>query len=658
MALRSRFGLRTRVPTTTSTKGQTKQLSYKGGVDSEADNDDVPAGTLIYATDARQVKRGRYKTRKGASRYSVPVDEAVTASQTSTTGASTVTVNGNVSVAEKLTTASTGGLTMAEVRVRTTATSSGALLVEFYSDNSGNPGTLLGTSSIAASAISSSFAYLPAYFMAAPDNTSGAVIWMVIRGQSSDTGDYEISTTTTSTNTKTSVDLTTWAAQTYSLNVKASVTPTNEVKGVYRAYRFNGQKITLFVAGSTLYSVDDTTGATTAVYASLDASATAYRFDMAQDCVYFVDDGLSKPWKLDLPTMAVTSVTTAPELAQLAIEHKGLMFYGNAVDKNQAYFSNFGVYDTFTSTDFLTIPAPKSAHSHVAYAKLNGALYAFAKRNKFVVYGDSNANWSIDEATDQRGTFTQESVTWTDNFIYHADEEGLHEFNGTDSRNLAKNFLSEYQEIPDKSSIILEVYDNRLYCFYTPAGAQQNSECFVYNLLLDVYEGKDLNTYIGRAFGRLAQDNIFIQASNRVAALYYGEPDSNDYDNLGGQLNFEVRTAYDHFGTPAQLKRAPKWKPTFNSVAGTYDVQVGYATDLINEATYQDVSLSRTTPRYNTGLLFNTGIRFATTGGVISPNLFVQGEFKRLQRRYKHHAAHEPVEVDGEMLMIETQGSA
>jgi len=658
MALRSRLGYRTSVPPLTTSKGLTKQLSYKGGVDSEADNDDVPAGTLVYATDARQVQRGRYKTRKGASRYSVPVGEAVTASETATTGASTVTVNGNQSVAQKLTTSSTGGLTMAEVRIRTTATSSGALLVEYYTNNAGNPGTLIATSSIAASAVTSSFAYVPTYFMAAPDNTSGAVIWMVIRGQSSDTGDYEISTTTASTNAKTSVDLTTWTTQTYSLNVKASIAPANTVKGVYRAYRYNGQKITLFVAGTTLYSVNDTTGATTVVYSSLNSSATTYRFDMAQDCVYFVDDGISKPWKLDLATMTVTSVTTAPEIAHLLIEHKGVMMYGNAVDKNQTYFSNFGLYDTFTSTDFLTIPAPKSAHSHVAYAKLNGALYPFAKRNKYVVYGDSNANWSVDEATDQRGTFSQESVTYTENYIYHADNEGIHEFNGTDSRNLAKNFLSEYQAISDKSSIVLEVFNNRLYCFYKPAGATQNTECFVYNLLLDVYEGKDLNTYIGRAFGRMAQDNIFIQASNRVAALYYGEADGNDYDNLGGQLNFEIRTAYDHFGAPAQLKRAPKWEPTFNAVTGVYNVQVGYAFDLISEATYQDLSLEKNVPRFNTGLLYNTGVKFSTTGGSITAHLFIPGEFKRLQRRYKHVAAHEPVEVDSEMLMIETQRSA
>lgn len=654
--VRSRFGYRTVIPTTTAKKDQTKPFSYVGGVDTYSDNDDMPPTKLRFAHDARMVKKGRYRTRKGANRYSVPVGEAVSASQTATTGASVQIVNGTRALAEKLTVSSTGGITRSDIRIRTTSTSAGSLLVEYYTNVGGLPGELLATSSILPASVGSSFAYLPSYFMSAPQVTSGDIIWQVIRGQDENVGDYEISTTTASSNAAVREGATTWMAAAYSLNARVYVSPANAVKGVYRAYRFNGLKVTLMVAGTTLYSVDDVTGATIVLQTGLSASATRYRFDMAQDTVYMTNE-YEKPYKIVLSTMAVSVVSTALANARTPIEHKGLMFYINADDPSQTYYSNFGAYDTFTSTDFLTWGSPKSPHSLVALAKLNGALYGFAKRNKLVLLGDSNATFSIDEATDQRGTFTQESLTWDENFIYHADEDGIHQFNGTDSRNLAEPFLEDYKAIPDKSTIVLDVRDNRLYCFYMPSGQSQNTECFVVNTLLNIYEAKDLETYIGRSFARLTQDDIFIQASNRVAALYYGEADGNNYDNLGAQLQFELGTAFDHFDTPGQYKRIPKWRPVFDSVAGTWGVDVGYAFENRPDPQWlETVSLASNNPRLNTGLLLNTGVRVATPGGLVEPqNLYIPGEFKRAQRRYRHIAAHEPVEVDSELLTVETE---
>lgn len=660
--VRSRFGYRTGIPSITAKKNQTKPFSYVGGVDTYTDNDDMPNSKLRFAYDARMVKKGRYKTRKGPNRYSVPVGEAVSASQTTTSGASVQIVNGSRALAEKLTVSSTGGITRSDIRIRSTATSTGTLLVDYYTDVAGSPGVLIATSSIAPSAVNSSFAYVPSYFISAPQVTSGEVIWQVIRGQDENVGNYEVSTTTATTNAAVREGATTWTVATYSLNARVYVAPADATKGVYRAYRSNGLKVTLLVAGTTIYSVDDVTGAATGLYSSLSASATRYRFDMAQDTVYFANE-FEKPYKVVLGTMTVSQVTTAPAAAHLAIEHKGLMWYGNADDKSQLYYSNFGVYDTFTSTDFLTIPAPKSPHTHTALAKLNGALYVFARRNKFAVLGDSNATFSIDEATDQRGTFSQESVTWDENFIYHADEDGIHQFNGSDSINLAEPFLEDYKAIPDKSTIVLDVHANRLYCFYMPGGQAVNTQCYVINLLLrnekghPIYEALDLNTYVGRTFARLTQDDIFIQASNRVAALYYGEADSNNYDNLGGQLQAWWGTAFDHFGAPGQYKRVPKWRSVFDSVSGTWGIDLGHAyegrTDVVWDET---VSLASNSPRYNTGLTFDSGVTFATPGGLVEPqNLSMPGEFRRAQRQYRHIAAHEPVEIDSELLTVETQ---
>jgi hypothetical protein len=652
--LRSRQGYRTPVPSTTAQKGQSRQLSYTGGVDTYTDNDDLKPNYLTYATDARMVKKGRYKTRKGATRFSAPVGEAVSGSVTATTGASTQIVNGTRAIAQKLAVSATGAITRADVNVRTTSSSSGTLLVELYTNDGGTPGTLLGRSSLRPSAITGTLAYVPAYFMTAPDVTNGDNVWVVVTPQDENVGDYEVSTTTASTNASVRDGSTTWTPAAYSMNSRIYVTPANAVKGVYRAYRYNGLKTTLMVAGSTLYGVDEVTGATTSLATGFNASATAYRFDTAQDTTYFVN-GFEKPRKIDLATNTVSVVTDAPAAALTCMEHKGLMFYVNAEDPSQVYFSKFGLYDEFLSTDFLTFGSPKSPHSIVALAKLNGILFAFAQKNKYALFGDTNATWSIDEATDQRGTFSQESVAFNENYIYHADEDGIHQFNGSESRNLAEPFLEEYKAIAAKESIVLELKDNRLYAHYTPTGESRNTECFVINTLLGVYEGKDLNTYVGRTFARFAQDDVFLQGSNRIAALYYGE--TSDYDNLGDQLTFELRTAYSHFDSPAQYKRVPKWLPRFESVSGQYSIEAGYAYDGQTDATWLDpISLATNSPRFNTGLTYDSGETYATPGAAVQPSgLYMSGEFRRAQRRYRHIAAHEPVEVDSEVLTLETQ---
>lgn len=651
--MRSRLGYRTPIPATTSTKAQTKQVSFKDGVNTYKDNDDLKPTELVAAIDARMVRIGRYKTRKGADRYSVPIGEAVNVQNTATGGASTVTINGTHAVAQKLTVASTGRLTKNEVNIRTTSTSSGTVLVEVYTDVSNAPGELLARSSIRSADIGSSFAYEPCYYMAAPLLEASDVVWIVVKGQNQDAGDYEVSTTTAATTALLSTNAGfTWSSTSYSANVKLSTSTDGGTKGVTRAYRPNGQKVTVMFAGSSAYTVNDSTGATTAIKTGMDAAATKYRARMVQDAIYWVN-GLEKPYKYDFTS--VTQITASPYIPSLIEEHKGLLFFVDADDKTRLYYTNFAEYETFTSTDFIYVPAPKSYDSLTALAKLNGVLYQFANRNKFALLGSDNATFSLDEAPSQRGTFSQESLVYDANYIYHADEEGIWQFNGTSEKNLAEPFLEDYLAIADKSTIQLDIYSNRLYIFHPSAGSAVNDQAFVHNLLLDKYEGLDRNTYVGRTFARYAQDNIFIQASNLVGALYYGELESNDYHNLGDQLQYELRSAYSHFGSSGQRKRIPKWRPTFASAGASYSVQAGYSVDLQTDVTWQDIALGGSGPRFNNGVLFNSGAVFGGTGTIEPTNLFIPGAFKRVQRRYRHIAAREPVEFDSEILTVESQ---
>ena len=652
--VRSRLGYRTVVPSITTTKGQTKDLSFKDGVNTYKDNDDLKNTELAEVTDMRMVKVGRYKTRKGLDRFSTPIGEAVNVQVTSTTGAADKTVGGLLALGEKLTIVSTGNITKAEVRIKSLTSSKGVLLVEVYTNAGGLTGQLLCRSSIASSAITSSYTYVPVYFVDAPIVTSSTNVIVVVKSQNESGGTYSISSTTNSSNGLSSIDGgTVWSTSAFSINVKLYTSTAGGVKGVFKAYRPNGQVRTLYAHGSSMYEAN-ADGSTTLIKAGMNPAATKYRFSMDQDVVRWTNS-LEAPYKWDFTT--VTQITGVPVIPNNIMSHKGLVFYTNDADNTAVNYSNFALPDVFTSTDLIYMPGPKNADGLRAMAPLNGVLYFFSKRNKRLLLGSDNDTFQDDDASSQRGTFSQESLVYDSNYIYHADDEGVWQYNGSDERNIAEDFLPDYLAITNKESINLDIFNNRIYIWYAPAGSADNTECFVYNLTLNLYESKDKGAIVGRTFGRNTQDDSFIQASNRVGALYYGERSTNDYHNLGDQLEASLSTAYSHFDTPSQKKRVPKQRPQLPSVSGDYTVQSGYDKDFEGNPTFEgrDISVAGNGGRYNTGLLYNTGVRYAGSRMITPTNLSIPGTFNRLQRIYKHTAAREPFEFDSEVLTVQVQ---
>lgn len=656
--VRSRLGYRTVIPTITTQKGQTQDLSFKDGVNTYKDNDDLKNTELLAAVDARMVRIGRYRTRRGLDRFTVPIGETSTASVTAVTGAGVFQITSTQAIAQKFTAAASKRLTRADVRIRSTTQSKGVLLVEAYADASGMPGALIARSSIRPADITSTFSYVPSYFVESPLLVNGTSYWLVTRAQNDQAGTYEVSTTNSAATALTSAtNGAAWTPAAFAANINVYTSNNGGVKGLFKAYRPNGQVRTLFAAGDTMYEANSD-GTTTIIKSGLNPAATYYRFSMDQDTVRWVN-GLEAPYKWDFTT--VTQVTGVPVTPNNIMSHKGLVFYTNDADDTAANYSNFGLYDTFTATDLVYMPGPKNADGIRAMAPLNGVLYFFAKRNKLTLLGSSNDTFQQDEATSQRGTFSQESIVYDANYIYHADDEGVWQFNGSDEKNVAQDFLEEYKAITDKSSINLDVFGNRLYIWYAPAGASDNTECFVYNLTLGIYESKDKKTIVGRTFGRETQDDTFMQASNRVGAVYFAERSTNDYHNLGDQMQTSLETAFTHFDTPSQLKRIPKQRPQLPSVTGSYYVQAGYAKDFgqqvfVNgDGTARQINVAGDGIRYNTGVKYDTGARYAGSRMITPKNLYIPGTFNRLQRIYRHIAAREPFEFDSEVLTVQIQ---
>jgi hypothetical protein len=143
------------------------------------------------------------------------------------------------------------------------------------------------------------------------------------------------------------------------------------------------------------------------------------------------------------------------------------------------------------------------------------------------------------------------------------------------------------------------------------------------------------------------QTGYFLQASNRVGMLMLGEQSTNDYTTMGEPLSYELRTKYDHYGSPAQLKRAPDYRPHFDSVSGTYSITVGYATDYSDSPTETDIPLGGSGPRFNSGYTFDSGVTFGGSAQInplspTPPRYPVSGGACRFATAIRRHVSQSP----------------
>lgn len=636
---------------------------YSLGFNTFFANDKLPNknGGINYwrlAQDARILTLGEYGTRKGFDFHSDAAGETQDQAQTSTTGAADQSFNAINRLGQIFTAGTTGRLSKLEIRLKNDASASGTILVELWTNVSTAPGVLVSRSSIASSTLTSSYAYYTARFADAPSLTSGTSYWIVVYTQANALNSYKWSSTTSATTAKSSTNSgATWSATSFALNFRQYYATTGGVKGLHRAYKSDGTAVTLFAHGTVLYSVNEVTGALTSVKTGLSASATHYRFVTVNDIVYYVNgfDGLRK---LSGASFATESQVNATNYTHIAL-HKGLLFLVEKNDPNKVPYSNFADYETFTSTDFVYVPAPKTGDPTTALQSLNGYLLIFTKDNKYILSGDDNATFTLEEAPDQKGSYTQETTTIDKNFVYYLGNDGLYRSNGSEAQLVSKNNYQDVLGIQNRDRCVLCVNKGRLYLWFSSAGSAVNDQCYVWNLNYseDTLESFDTNAYVGRALTAFNNDNQLLVASSNIGQVYWQELASNDYTNLGGDINFLLQTHYNPYSAASVLKEIRYWKPRVESQSADYDIDCEYATDLRDN--WQVVSngmldVQGAGETYGSGVEYGDGSVYGTTAET-QGDLYVPGEYRRIALRYKHYATRQPHTFLGHTQVVQTR---
>jgi hypothetical protein len=639
---------------------------YSLGYDSYTSNDKIPlmnGGSNYWrlAQDARITTLGEYETRKGFDYYSdaagVTQDQAVT----SVTGAADQSFNTVTRLAQKFTTSSAGALTKVDINLKNANTANGTIAVAIYTNVSGAPGVLLATSSITDSALTSSYAYYTARFPNAPALTTSTVYWLVVYVQATGSGSFSWSSTTSATTALKSTDSgVTWSAASFALNFKQYYATAGGVKGIFRGYKNDGTKVSLLAHGTTLYSVNDGTGALTAIKTGLNASATTYRFAMFNDKVYYVNgyDGY-RSW--DGTTEKQVSTTNYT----LICSHKGLIFLGGGIDPNAIIFSNFGLPEIFTTTDFVYADAPKTGDPVRALVSLNGSFYIFTQHRKFILSGSDNATFSMDRAPDEKGTYTQETVTQDNDFMYYLSDDGVYQSTGSQGTLLSKSNYEDVRTLTTKSNCCLGINKGRLYMWYTSADAAQNDSCYVWNLNSPggphTLESNDTNAYVARAFNAYNDNDQLLVGSSLVGQMYWQELATNDFSNLGGPINFmlqtpylvfSIRLHYKYYGGPSVLKEIRKWDARFGTQSGNYTVDCQYAADeRDNWTTLTSTNIQGIGPIWGSGIIWGSFI-WGTTAETQMQS-YIPGEYRRVATRFRHFAMRQPVRFLGQTMIVE-----
>ena len=444
-----------------------------------------------------------------------------------------------------------------------------------------------------------------------------------------------------------------------------------EITNIFEA-NINGESTILFVHNETLYRLQ---GDIPVVVRKLPAGVKKVRFCQNLNQIRYAD-GLEKPHLLDpannwqdteISTIDIEGGNTDLNVKVSNIMDgmaDNLIYFDSEVDTKALWTYPYGYfhkstpinsYDKFNRNFYQNFPAIQTGDPLTAMFNLGGVFYFMTRRSKYQMYAQTADNWTQSQSTAQNGTFSQESIVCDLNFAYYASDNGIYEFDGASERSLTESSIQNiYDNIKHKETIVLDLYKNRLYIFYSNNG-EYNDSCLIYNTNLKVWESFDTNACVSATSGRQNKTNRLICGHSKIGMLMTA--DTGDYSDLGSPIKFNLETGYNHFGTTSQLKRIPMWRPEFATTTKLYSVKCGFALDFSDQVRYAfSVDLKNQRIRRDSYVWDNSFIPgLENTPTEISTIPQVYGEFYRCQIRYQHIAAFEPVNFKSHTLTVQTQ---
>lgn len=647
--VKSRFTSIKTIPDVKTGKSSPNTTNFADGIATYQPNDTMKNSQLRLAENARFDRIGEYKTRVGYKPLMQPIGYSVLETSMAS-GAN------NTPIAEampyELVLAADSIVYSISIQIHNTTPGVYAVPCIGIYDSEDN---LVSESCLDPSTITSYTSY-EAIFMDVPKLSAGTYTIKVGTQDSRDSG-YVVLTDSDSV-----------------LSVQVNTCDEGGISNVFEA-NIEGVKTVLFTQGNKLYRM--ASDGTTTLIRTLPAGVTNVRFNQDLNQIRYAD-GKEGPRLIDpanswsddeIPTIDLKTGEN------LNIKVRDIM---DGIDDNICYLdaetdtqmvwtypygflyngTAISTYDKFNLNWNQNFPAIQTGDPLTAFFNLGGVYYIMTRRNKYMMYSQAADQWSQNRSTAQNGTFSQESLVCDLNYAYFANDTGIYRFNGMDEDSITQDTIQNvYNAIPNKEKIVLDLFNNRLYVYYPSTADGPNDHCLVYNINLGKWESFDSNTYVSATSARQNASGRFLCGHSKVGLIMQTEDDSINYADMGQAIAFNLETAYEHFGTTSQLKRIPKWRPEFATTPKPYTVACGYALDYTDDVQYA----------FSVDLLNNTAVSESyvwdepsnygvpTTPTVLSTIPQVNGEFYRVQLRYQHIAAFEPVVFRSHTVTVQTQ---
>jgi hypothetical protein len=589
---------------------------------------------MYLAETQRQVA---ISTRRGERFYTVPIGEASVAKEDSATGQDEVVFAEGQLVAQQFSPDDDCRLTKLEVSIRRLS-GAGTVLVQVYSDDSGEPADLIATTSLAANEITENAATVTTRFIEAPALLASDDYWLVF---SCEGGEYGLQTTTNSTDALVSATAgVSWTAQSFSVNYDAFGSDEGGVKGLFRYNSSTGVKETYFAHGEDIYKVNDVDGTTTSVKDDLAVGATHYRFAKVLDDIYVVNgqDGLLK---YDGTTFE--PVDGAPSTPELIAYHKGRIFTKPVNEGNRIDYSNYFAMeeDVWDSTNFDYFDSPEKEDPITAMIPFQDRLIVFTTNDKYEWAGENVvADGVIRQSIGKRGAVSQEAVVTDDNYIYYVSNDGhLYRWNGSRDEQISRVIEADLDDIASIRDVRLTLYKDRILVWFQQSGQIAYNRNFVYETRYNQWF-YDTDRYTNMGVVYTNENNELVQASSEVGALYYGD---QTYSDLGKPIDFEYHTNYFDFGMPDNLKQVRRLYLQFRRTDWVGKITVATDKDFANDPTEQEINTSTGATTYGSGNIYGDGLIYASGEQYFRHRMTVPGQGTHYQVRVRKSGVETPV---------------
>lgn len=596
-------------------------------------------------------KRVAIRTRKGSRRLSTPIGETLNVQNVAGSTGDVPFTDSNW-IAEPFTPSATGPLTQLQLEIKRTVAGGGHVIVEVFTDNAGKPGTLIAQGSIIAGTISTSYAYLPAYFIDAPSVTNGTQYWHRVRVQQGGTATYSLNKTAAAGGYSTVTPGTVYTALGYTWHYKSYISSVGAIKGYNRRYPSNKANRTMFAFATGMYAVTDA-GVPTLLASSVNANADAVRFADLNDISYWVD-GLNTAKQWDGTT--VSDVLNVAGTPTHVIVHQNRLMFVPADDPTRVNYSDLFAPTSYPAVNFFYVPSPKSPDHIAGWIEFQDNLVIFTRETKHTVSGADVGSFTRREAIGTKGAVSQEAIVADRNYIYFmADDGNIYRYNGVEDEILSEKIEPVLQGIADKTKVRLHLYRNQLRVYY-PSG----TDTFSQDMVLLELSTKESNKYLqwfhdtGRpVVGSLEwtqNNNELIEFSSRTGAFYLGETDESD---LGKAINFAYWTKYKMYASGSSKDRIKRFRPYVRPSDAPYIMSIGKDIDFANKPVMVPYTIDPGGAKWG-NFTWGDGTLWGDNSALISEKVPMSGRGNFTQYRFECALVESPVELYGYIALVKS----